>query len=116
MYLHECIPCLVLGACTSQPLVSNQTKKPYIKIARSDISYEMPGLILPVQPYDVSIVLMHYNAVIYIITNGFWEMKWFCSVGRGPQPCLLWKVYCGHGRGIQDGGSGVAHSLHSCVF
>lgn len=118
--MRQCISTSSFFAPFLEPTPANSVfqtkqKKTPIKIARSDISYEMPELILLVYPYFVCIVLMHYNAIIYIIANCFWEMKWFCSAGCGPWPCLLWKVYCGQGRGIWDGGSGVAHSLHSCL-
>lgn len=64
--------------------VLNWTTPPYIKIARSDISYEMPELILPLQPYYVSMVLMHYNAIIYIIANCFCELSGFPALAVGP--------------------------------
>lgn len=90
MDLLKIILCLVLGECSSQPCVLNPIKNPYITIARSDISYEMPELILLLQSYYVSIVLMHYNAIIYIIANCFWERSGFAALAVGPSP-----VCCG---------------------
>lgn len=84
MYLFKFILCLVLGECTSQPCVLNQTKNPYIKITRSGISYEMPELILPLQSYYVLIVLIHYNAMIYIITDCLRECSGFAALAVGP--------------------------------
>lgn len=48
------------------------------------MSCEMPELILPLQPYYVTDMLMHYNAVIYIIANCFWERSGFAVLAVGP--------------------------------
>lgn len=56
MYL-KFILCSVFGECTSQHCFLNQMKNLYVKIARSDISCEMPELILLLQSYYVSLCL-----------------------------------------------------------
>lgn len=75
----------------------------------------MPELILHLWSYHVSVVLMHYNVVISIITNCVWEWRSFAALVVVPSP-----VCCGRcvvdRQGSSGGLSGVAHSLHSCVF
>lgn len=44
----------------------------------------MPALILPLQSFYGTIMLMHYNAIVYIIANCFWERSGFEVLAVGP--------------------------------